>query len=26
MLGIVLHAMVRWTEARVVHWGANRNK
>jgi NitT/TauT family transport system permease protein len=26
LLGIVLHAMVRWTEARVVHWGANRNK
>jgi NitT/TauT family transport system permease protein len=26
LLGIVLHAIVRWTEARVVHWGANRNK
>jgi NitT/TauT family transport system permease protein len=26
MLGIVLHAIVRWTEARIVHWGANRNK
>ena len=26
MLGIVLHAIVRWTEARVVHWSANRNK
>jgi NitT/TauT family transport system permease protein len=26
LLGIVLHAIVRWTEARIVHWGANRNK
>jgi NitT/TauT family transport system permease protein len=26
LLGIVLHAIVRWTEVRVVHWGANRNK
>jgi NitT/TauT family transport system permease protein len=26
LLGIVLHAIVRWTEARVVHWGANRTK
>jgi NitT/TauT family transport system permease protein len=26
VLGIVLHAMVRWTEARVVHWGSNRKK
>ena len=26
MLGILLHAIVRWAEARIVHWGANRNK
>ncbi|CCE03379.1 ABC transporter permease [Bradyrhizobium sp. STM 3809] len=26
VLGIVLHGIVRWCEARVVHWGANRNK
>jgi NitT/TauT family transport system permease protein len=26
MLGIVLHAIVRWTEAHVVHWGSNRKK
>jgi NitT/TauT family transport system permease protein len=26
VLGIVLHGIVRWAEAKVVHWGANRNK
>jgi NitT/TauT family transport system permease protein len=26
LLGILLHAIVRWAEARIVHWGANRNK
>ncbi|MDU6672662.1 MAG: ABC transporter permease [Bradyrhizobium sp.] len=26
VLGIVLHGIVRWCEAKVVHWGANRKK
>ncbi len=24
VLGIILHGLVRWVEAKVVHWGANR--
>ena len=25
MLGILLHAIVRWAEARVVHWGDRKS-